>query len=454
MSQELLRRLPLFAEMSDADLTLLAEASRQAELPAGEVLMREGSPGGSLYVIVEGEFEITKRSGPGDLVIAVRGPGEVIGEMSLLDGSPRTATVRALQDSRLLEIDQRAFLRLVESSPTATLGVLHTITSRLRHTESMLRQSETLAALGTLAAGLAHELNNPAAALKRTTAQLRQVQQQWQEAHEEIHTTGIDDAAILRLTRLTVPDEPPATADDPLVRSDHEAEMQVWLEAAGVEPAWEIAPLLVATGITMGELTQATAGLPADAVPAAVRWIASSRAMASLLRDVSLSAERISDIVGAVRSYSFLDQAPVQPVDVVRGIEDTLIILRNKLEPGITIQRDYAADLPSIEAHGGELNQVWTNLIANAAEAMEGRGELRLSCRRDGDRVLVEICDNGPGIPSRSGSASSSLFHHKAARPGPAGTAPDLQHHHAASPRSDRRRFTTGKNLFPRLPSD
>jgi signal transduction histidine kinase len=100
-----------------------------------------------------------------------------------------------------------------------------------------------------------------------------------------------------------------------------------------------------------------------------------------------------------VRSYSFLDQAPVQPVDVVRGIEDTLIILRNKLEPGITIQRDYAADLPSIEAHGGELNQVWTNLIANAAEAMEGRGELRLSCRRDGDRVLVEICDNGPGIP-------------------------------------------------------
>jgi signal transduction histidine kinase len=399
VSHELPRRLPLFAELNDADLALLEEASREARLTAGEILMREGSPGGSLYVIIEGEFEITKRTGPGDLVIAVRGTGEVIGEMSLLDGSPRTATVRSLGASRLLEIDQGAFHRLVESSPTATLSILHTITSRLRNTESMLRQSETLAALGTLAAGLAHELNNPAAALTRSAASVRQLLPRWEAAHAGLYSAGIDEAGFPELAALTAADETPASPLDPLTRSDQEAALQDWLEKAGVPEAWEIAAWLIAAGMTRDRLEQETRRLPSAALPVALLWIACSRSLSSLLREVSLSAERISEIVGAVRSYSFLDQAPVQPVDVVRGIEDTLVILRSKLEPGITIQRDYAADLPRIEAHGGELNQVWTNLIANAAEAMEGRGELWLGAQREGDRLRIEVCDSGPGIP-------------------------------------------------------
>jgi signal transduction histidine kinase len=399
VSHELLRQLPLFAELSDADLTLLEEASRESRPTAGEVLMREGSPGGSLYVIIEGEFEITKRTGPGDLVIAVRGPGEVIGEMSLLDGSPRTATVRSLGDSRLLEIDQAAFRRLIESSPAATLSILHTVTSRLHHTEAMLRQSETLAALGTLAAGLAHELNNPAAALQRSAAQVLQLLPRWQEAHAALHTAGIDETALPDLAALAAADELSAATLEPLARSDQESALQAWLEAAGVAQAWEVGPALVATGMTTDRLEQGTRRLPAGALPAAVAWVASSRSLSLLVRDVSLSAERISEIVGAVRSYSFLDQAPVQQVDVVRGIEDTLVILRSKIEPGITVHRDYAPDLPRIEAHGGELNQVWTNLIANAAEAMRGNGELWLAVRREGDRLWVEICDSGPGIP-------------------------------------------------------
>ena len=394
MSHELLRQLPLFAQLSDADLALLEEASRPSDLAAGDILMREGSPGGSLYVILEGELEITKRTGPGDLVIAVRGPGEVIGEMSLLDGSPRTATVRALGPSRLLEIDQPAFRRLVESSPTATLGILHTVTSRLRHTESMLRQSETLAALGTLAAGLAHELNNPAAALKRATASLRQLQPRWQEAHARLHAGGVDDRDLMAAIA-----EQGGAAADPLARSDEEAALQAWLEGAAVENAWETASALIATGMTVDRLRQATQSVPSQALSSAIEWIAASRLMASLLQEVSVSAERIAEIVGAVRSYSFLDQAPVQAVDVVQGLEDTLVILRNKLEPGITVVRDYQADLPPIEAQGGELNQVWTNLIANAAEAMDGRGELRLSARLDGGRLRVDVCDSGPGIP-------------------------------------------------------
>ncbi len=398
MSHALLRQLPLFAELTDADLTLLEAASRESRLTAGQVLMQEGSPGGSLYVIIEGEFEITKRTGPGDLVIAVRGAGEVIGEMSLLDRSPRTASVRSLGASRVLEIDQAAFRHLVESSPAATLSILHTITSRLRHTESMLRQSETLAALGTLAAGLAHELNNPAAALKRSAAQVRQLLPRWQESHAQLHAAGIDEETFPEISALTAATEPPPV-DDPIARSDRETDLQTWLEGAGVPQAWEVAPSLVATGMTKDRLVQETRRVPPTALPAALAWIASSRSLASLLREVSLSAERISDIVGAVRSYSFLDQAPVQPVDVVRGIEDTLVILRSKLEPGIAIHRAFADDLPRIEAQGGELNQVWTNLIANAAEAMEGRGDLWLSAQLEGERLQVEICDSGPGIP-------------------------------------------------------
>jgi signal transduction histidine kinase len=402
VTHEPLRQLPLFAELKDADLALLEQASRELRPAAGEILMREGSPGGSLYVIIEGEFEITKRTGPGDLVIAVRGPGEVIGEMSLLDGSPRTATVRSLGASRLLEIDQAAFRRLVESSPAATLSILHTVTSRLRHTESMLRQSETLAALGTLAAGLAHELNNPAAALKRSAAQVRQLLPHWQASHAGLHAAGIDEAAYPELIALAATPETPVAPLDPLARSDREVELQAWLEAAGVAQAWEVAPSLLAVGLTKDRLVQETRRLPPAMLPAAVEWIASSRSLASLLKEVSLSAERISEIVGAVRSYSFLDQAPVQLVDVVRGIEDTLIVLRSKLEPGIVVHRDFAADLPDIEAHGGELNQVWTNLIANAAEAMDGRGELWLSAHLEGERLRIEVCDSGPGIPEEN----------------------------------------------------
>jgi signal transduction histidine kinase len=396
VSHELLRHLPLFSELSDDDLTLLENASRRVRLSTGEILMREGSPGGSLYIITEGEFEITKRTGPGDVVIAVRGPGEVIGEMSLLDGSPRTATVRSLDASHLLEIDQAAFLNLIESSPAAALSILHTVTSRLRHTESMLRQSETLAALGTLAAGLAHELNNPAAALQRSAAAVQQVLPRWQEAHARLHAAGIDEST---LGEMGADGEPAAVASDPVSRSDQEAALRDWLERAGVPQPWEAAPHLIASGLTADRLSAAAQALPAHALPLIVEWLATSRALTSLLREVSLGADRISEIVGAVRSYSFLDQAPIQLVDVTRGLEDTLVILRNKIEPGIAVHQDFDPDLPRIEAHGGELNQVWTNLISNAAEAMGERGEIWLGAHRQGDRVEVEVCDSGPGIP-------------------------------------------------------
>jgi signal transduction histidine kinase len=400
VSHERLVHLPLFSDLTSEELDILEAGSRETRCAAGEALMREGSAGGSLYVILEGDFEISKRSGKNDVVIAVRGPGEVIGEMSLLDGSPRTATVRSLHDSRLLEIDQATFQELIETSPTAAIRILRTMTSRLRHTQSMLRQSETLAALGTLSAGLAHELNNPAAALRRAVDQLRTILPRWREAHVVLHEAGVDESRQPDIAAFAFPGEVgPRRIADPLARADEEAAVQDWLEAQGVGSAWELAPALVASGVDVAALAALIQELPPDGRAAAVGWIAASRTLQSLLEEVSISADRISEIVGAVRSYTYLDQAPVQKIDIHRGLEDTLIILRSKLEPGIVVHRAYAPDLPSIEAHGSELNQAWTNLIANAAEAMEGKGEIRIRTAVEDQRALVEICDNGPGIP-------------------------------------------------------
>lgn len=396
MTLESLRRLPLFSDLSDPEIEVLARGSRPVTLSAGEVLMEEGSPGGSLYVILEGEFEITKRSGPSDVLIAVRGPGEVIGEMSLLDGSPRTASVRSLHASRLLEIDQEAFRRLVETSPNASLRILHTISARLRHTQSMLRQTETLAALGTLSAGLAHELNNPAAALGRATDQIAVLLPEWKAAHARLHELNLDETGLDDLTGWDSPSEP---SGDLLERSDREATLQDWLERQGVERAWEFAPAMAASGLTPGLLGPRLDPLTPAARTAVVAWLATSRSFAALLEEVSIGARRISEIVGAVRSYAYLDQAPIQTIDLHRGLDDTLIILKSRIDPAITVHREYSPEVPPIEAYGSELNQVWTNLIANAIEAMDGRGEIWIRTGVDGDHVRVEICDNGPGIP-------------------------------------------------------
>jgi len=403
MIREFVRRLPLFAGLSETDLDWLVQQAENASLSAGSVLMEEGSPGGSLYVVLEGEFEITKRSGQQDVVLAVRGAGEVLGEMSLLDNAPRSATVRAIKDSRLLKIDQSAFQRLLSSSPSATLSILHTVTSRLRNTEAMLQQHEKMAALGTLAAGLAHELNNPAAAARRSAAQLRDALTEWQRSWNRLEAAGLgsDHVKVLNDYRQEVSKQASAVPHmRPLELSDREAELQSWLETHGMEQAWEMAPALVASGWDRKALEKSTRGFGGAQLDAAVRWLGASQNIDALLEEVGQGAERISEIVKAVKSYSYLDQAPIQEVDVHEGLENTLIILRHKLKQGVQVTRDYAPNLPRIEAYASELNQVWTNIIDNAIDAMKGEGQLTLRTYPQAGHVVVEIVDSGSGIPT------------------------------------------------------
>jgi signal transduction histidine kinase len=396
VTHEILRELPLFAGLSESDISLLEERSSQIRVAPAETLVQEGTPSGSLYVILEGEFEILKRSENRDVLLAVRGAGEVIGEMSLLDRTPRSATVRSLTPSLVLEIDQDAFRHLVASSPSAALSILRTITSRLRNTESMLRQSEKMAALGTLAAGLAHELNNPAAALARAAQQLEEALRP-ESGAAATGGPATNHPAQIAAAHFLAGIYPGVS--DPLELSDREDRLRNWLEGEGVEEAWQLAGNLVAAGLDVRELSEAVLTVPAAERAGWLAELARSLSTYRLLREIRLSAGRISEIVRAVKSYTYLDQAPIQMVDIHAGLEDTLVVLRAKIEPGIRVVRNYDPHLPQVEAYGSELNQVWTNLIDNACQAMAGSGELSLSTAHTPDEVSIDICDTGRGIP-------------------------------------------------------
>jgi len=403
---ELLRQSPLFAGLRTEDLDWLNSQSEIVTVSAGELLMKQGDPGDSAYLILDGEFEVLLRSGEQEVPIAVRGGGDVIGEMALIDMAPRSASVRALQEGHLMRISQPIFERLLTSSPAVVMSVLSTVMGRLRNTESALRHQEKMASLGTLSAGLAHELNNPAAAAQRSSAHLRQAVMDWQNLAEPL----FQQAARSNLTgwlqslnadsyrRSTMPRD-----TDPLERIDRTDRIQTWLEARNISEAWELAPTLASSGWDIESLEEIQSNLQAAELGCSlediIRYVEASSSLYTLVDEVYHSAERISQIVNSVKSYAYLDQAPIQEVDVHQGLENTLVILQHKLKQGVAIHREYAHNLPCIEAYGSELNQVWTNIIDNAVDAMGGKGELTLRTYPRDENVIIEIADNGPGIP-------------------------------------------------------
>jgi signal transduction histidine kinase len=400
--QEFLRKIPLFADLPEPDLLRLCSMVKEVRVEAGELLFAEGSQGTRAYIIQQGELEILKASGGREVLIAVRKPGEVIGEISLLQASPRTASVRARTDTVLLSLEKEQLDELLHTSSTALQAMFHTVLSRWRGMEAMLRQSEKLAQLGTLTAGVAHELNNPASAVQRASGQLEPALQGFQRACLALSRLELDadqsqalEAATQQALALSA--RPPVL--EALARSDRESELEAWLEQRGLADPWEQAPLLVNLDYDVARLEALAQSFPNAQLPVILTSLTATYSVHNLLAEIGEGVGRISQIVKALKTYSYLDQAPVQAVDVREGLEDTLLILRSKLE-GISVRREYAPDLPRIQGYGSELNQVWTNLIDNAAYAVDGKGEIVLRTRREGDFVIVEVQDNGPGIPA------------------------------------------------------
>lgn len=403
--QELLAKVSLFSNLSETDLARMAQLVQEVDVRAGDILFTEGDPSSCAYIICSGEVEITKRTRGRDVLLAVEGSSTVIGEMSLVDHTPRTATVRARTDVHLATISQEQLEHLLESSPSAARAMLETVLSRWRQNQSSLRQAEKMTQLGTLVAGIAHELNNPSAALQRGAEALRSALPEAEATYQRLLSFDLTADQQREITRIAAAVDTLGSAPDldALARSDLEGEFEAHLERCDVPDAWQAAPILVELGYDTMDLISLTSAFPSEQLGAVLDWLETKTLIQSLLSEIADGAQRISKVVGGLKTYVYLDRGPVQRVDIHEGLDDTLRLLAGKLEPGVTVHRDYRPDVPPIEGYGSELNQVWTHLIDNAADALNGRGTLTVRTRRDGEGIVVEVEDDGPGVPSEIG---------------------------------------------------
>ena len=280
-----------------------------------------------------------------------------------------------------------------------------------RSIESTVRQRESLVTLGTLAAGLAHELNNPAAAAVRTVDAMAEACDSLLSSLGGLARGAISAEQFLHLDelRLEVTGRPPARRG--MALSDAEDELVDWLDDHGMPDAYDLASTLAAASVDAEWCDRAAGLLDAPALQPGLEWIAGTLAMGTLLGELREATGRVSELVGAVRSYTQMDRATLQPVDVVEGLESTLVMLHHKTGAGVEVVREYADDLPRVEAHAGELNQVWTNLIDNAVDAMEGTGRLRVTVRAEADAIVVEIADTGTGLSEEVAARAFDAFY-------------------------------------------
>lgn len=396
-----LHQVPYFSHLTNEELWWLFQQGNEVRLNSDSLLFAEGSLADNFYVLIEGKLQVMQEIGDEEVSLISYEPGSSFGEVSILLKSPYTSSVRALGECHLFRLGKDAFYQMLATCPSVKYAILLTMEQRMQMAQGVPQQHEKLIGLGTIAAGLAHELNNPASAGQRAAGQLRETFHVLRSLVQKLNQqlSPAQQAFFAQLERNAIERTATSPSVEPLVQSDQEYEVKIWLEAHGIADGWKLAPTLVGTGLDTEWLDTIKEHIAADSLVDVLTCLEATLAMIGLLDEVGQSTDRISKLVKVVKEYSYMDQAPLQEVDVHDGIESTLILLGHKLKGGVVVTREYDRRLPRICVHGSDLNQVWTNLIDNAIDATSEGGQIWVRTSEEEDHVLVEIADNGYGIP-------------------------------------------------------
>ena len=393
-----LLRVPVFVDLPEDQIAWFIGNAEEMRLKAGDTYFRQGDPADAMFVVLDGQLQARGEIGGETVVLAMK-PGDVTGALPFSRMKQFTIGARALTDARVLRFPASLFPELVQKMPELTQRLVGLMSDRIRETTRLEQQRDRLASLGKLSAGLAHELNNPASAAKRATSQLRDVLKKIRDASHELGRRDLTAAQKSEIEKLEASfvqsnEVPP----DPLAVSDLEDHIDSLLRSHGQNDLWQMAADLARKNVKPEARESLFAILDADTARAALVRIAASVEVATLLNEIESGTSRIADLVRAIKEYTYMDQTPLQNVDIVKSLETTLTILNHKLKRGVIVQRDYQRVPLLVNSFGSELNQVWTNIIDNAIDAMGGEGELRVRTYREDNCVVVEIADNGPGI--------------------------------------------------------
>jgi signal transduction histidine kinase len=412
MTPEELRELFLFEKLTDDQLTWVADNGDVIECAAGTDVSVEGAPAECFFVLLEGTLSMVRLLGDNEVeMVRTDHRGVYSGAVQFYVGDRLEqrypATVRALTDCRFLALPAEPFAEKFRQWYPMAVHLLEGLFVGQRAAAELVGQRERLLALGKLTAGLTHELNNPAAAAARATAALRDRFAGMRHKLALLSEGKIDAEVLRSLTALQEEFVGRIAGHlelSTLERSDLEDGLGDWLDEHEVAQAWDLAGVFVAAGLGPADLDRVADAVSPSFLEPALRWLAYTVETETLLVEIADSTSRISNLVDAAKQYSQMDRMPHQPTDLHAGLDATLVMLSAKIGPGITVVKDYDRSLPPVPAYAGELNQVWTNLVHNALDAMSAEGEagtgtLTLRTARDGDCALVEVADTGPGIP-------------------------------------------------------